>query len=149
MQEFVARVLNTSRKRWLRACPLFEPFAPVGAAEIEQAERKAGGPLPVELRAWLLAAGYGDVDETLSFRQDWFQKIETGHLTGFVIFAQDDLGNFYAYSQTDGSIYFLARSSPQYAKLASSFRAFMEELENRDFQLGAWTNSLPLASSAG
>ena len=142
-------MLNARRKGWLHTRPLFDPFESVGESEIEQAELRAGEQLPADLKAWLLAVGYGDIDEKLSFRRDWFHKIEDGRLAGSVTFAQDELGNLYAFDPNDGSIFFLSRSSPEYARLASHFRAFMEELERRDFRLEEWTKTLSLMSSEG
>jgi hypothetical protein len=144
MQAIAERVLTKVRKKWLRTRPLFQPFKAVSSFELEHLEGKIGVTLAEDLKAWLLAVGYGDVDEALSFRYDWFSLIREGHLSGAVIFAQDDLGNFYAFSPFGGSILFFERSAPEYATVAASFRAFMEELERRDFKLGEWMDSLTL-----
>ncbi|WP_208115123.1 SMI1/KNR4 family protein, partial [Roseateles toxinivorans] len=113
------------------------------SSEIERIESKVGTALPEDLKVWLLSVGYGDDDETLSFRYDWFSQIRQGHLRGAVIFAQDDLGNLYAYTKISSNIVFLPRSTPEYADVAPSFLAFMEELERRDFKLGEWVDGLP------
>ncbi|GHU02671.1 hypothetical protein FACS1894154_12530 [Betaproteobacteria bacterium] len=145
MQALTERILTKTRKKWFHTYPLFCPFKPVGSADIERVESGVGTPLPNDLKVWLLSAGYGDVDEALSFRHDWFHTIEQGRLKGSVIFAQDDLGNFYAYSPSEQNIHFFARSSSEYATVAPSFGAFMEELERRDFRLGEWMDGLALA----
>ena len=145
MHELTARVLNKTRKKWFRKRPLFAPYKPVTSLEIERIEAKTGAPLPGDLKDWLLSVGYGDVDENLSFRYEWFSMVDQGHLRGTVIFAQDDVGNFYAYSPTKSSIVFFYRSAPEHAIVAASFLAFMEELERRDFKLGEWMDSMPLA----
>lgn len=144
MQALAARILNKTRKTWLRTRPVFRSFNPVDELELQRVEHRVGTQLPEGLRAWLLAAGYGDVDDVLSFRYDWFHTIEEGHRKGAVIFAQDELGNFYAFTSEDGAIHFFARSSPEYATVAPSFQAFMEELERRDFKLLQWMDSLAL-----
>jgi hypothetical protein len=144
VQAFAERILKKTRKTWFHTRPVFEPFTPVSAAEVERIESAVGAPLPEDLKAWLLAVGYGDVDETMSFRYDWFHTIEQGQLSGAVIFAQDDLGNFYACSPNNGSIHFFERSASEYATVAPSFHAFMEELERRDFKLGEWMDGLSL-----
>lgn len=79
----------------------------------------------------------------LAIRYEWFQAVTQGQLRGSVVFAQDDLGNFYAYLPKDGSIWFFRRSEPTYAAVCSSFFAFMDELERRDFRLEQWMDSLP------
>jgi len=143
MQSVATRILAMTRKRLLGVRALFEPYEPVSLGEIDRIEKITGTPLPPDLTTWLLTAGYGDLDQVLSFRHDWFQTITEGHLTDAVIFAQDDLGNFYAFWPSDGRIYFLNRSAPEYAAAAASFESFMQELERRDFQLEEWMRGLP------
>ncbi len=82
--------------------------------------------------------GYGDIDEDLSFRAEWFKDVDRGEAKGAAMYAQDTLGNFYAYAPGDERIILFSRSSPEYAILAPSFRAFMEELERRDFKEMDW-----------
>lgn len=144
MREITERILHKTRSKWFRVRPIFEPFQPVDASEIERIEIKVGCALPHELKAWLLAVGYGDVDEVLSFRYEWFHVIDKGHLTGSVIFAQDNLGSFYAYSGENGNIHYFERSSANYATVAPNFGVFMEQLEQRDFKLSEWMDTLEL-----
>jgi hypothetical protein len=140
MEPLFARILDARRKVFLGTKPMFEPHTP--ATDILDVEAKVGTSLPEGLSAWLSAAGYGDINEVLSFRSEWFSVIERGELTGHVIFAQDILGNFYSFSPVNGAIHFICRSAPEYAFLAKHFGAFLEELERRDFQLEALTDSL-------
>ena len=59
------------------------------------------------------------------------------------MFAQDELGNFYAFVPESGAIVFFSRSAREYAILASSFASFMAELESRDFKVIEWAESVP------
>jgi hypothetical protein len=140
MRDIAERVLSRSRKRWFRSKPLFEHHKPVSATDLVRIEEKVNAALPEDLKAWLLAVGYGDIDEDLSFRSEWFQQVEQGELKGAVLFAQDSLGNFYAYMPKDERIIFFSQS--EYAILALGFRAFMEELEHRDFKVLEWVESV-------
>jgi len=146
MQDIVERIRKGSRTstRWFRRTsrPLFRQFAPVMPIELDQIEQTFDTQLPPDLREWLLAMGYGDVDDTLSFRRDWMHTVKQGHLAGTVSFAQDELGNFFGYRPTEGSVIYFCRSGPEYAFIAPCFRAFMEELETRDFRLLAWLEEL-------
>lgn len=99
-------------------------------------------PLPDDLREWLLQVGYGDLDDDLSFRAQWFAAIRTGQLKGGAIFAQDGLGNFYAFDASERHIYYLSRSEPVYAKISASFTEFLEELIRRDYKLEDWVDEL-------
>lgn len=143
MQALVDRVLARTRGKFLRARPLFEPYYPVSAIDIEKVELQVEAKLPQDLKAWLLAVGYGDLDESLSFRSEWFTKVEQGKLKGAVTFAQDELGNFYAFVPGSGAIVFFSRSASEFAVLASSFSSFMAELEIRDFKVIEWAASVP------
>ena len=140
MEPLVQRILNAERKRLFGSRPVFKPFKP--AADLSALEKRLGVSLPTQLRNWLSSVGYGDIDEVLSFRTEWFSVIDRGELKGHVTFAQDDLGNVYSFSPTDGGIHFVSRTSPEFAFIAKDFATFLEEFERRDFQLGAWIDSL-------
>ncbi|HET7864753.1 MAG TPA: hypothetical protein VFL86_10155, partial [Burkholderiaceae bacterium] len=79
MHVIAQRIRTKRRERWFRSRPLFRQFKPVGLADIERVEGKIGVSLPDDLKVWLLSVGYGDVDDTLSFRHDWFHAIDQGH----------------------------------------------------------------------
>lgn len=146
MHAIANRILSLRRRKFLHSKPLFEQFRPISAIDIDQIERQVGATIPQDLAAWLLAVGYGDLDESLSFRFEWFKWfkwVEHSELEDLVIFAQDELGNFYAFVPERGTIVFLSRSAPTYTVLASSFVSFMSELERRDFKLIEWAESLP------
>ena len=142
MRDLADRILSRTRKGWLRSRPLFEPHRAVSESDLAQVEAKVKE-LPSDLEAWLLAVGYGDIDGDLSFRAEWFNEVDRGDAKGAVIFAQDILGNFYAYAP-EREIIFFSRSTPEYAILAPSFREFMEELERRDFKVMDWVESIVL-----
>jgi hypothetical protein len=144
MRDLADRILSRTRKGWLRSKPLFEFHSAASESDLAQIEEKVKARLPADLKAWLLAIGYGDIDEDLSFRSVWFAEVDRGEAPGAVIFAQDILGNFYAYTPEDERIIFFSRSSPEYAILAPSFRVFMEELERRDFKVMDWVDSVAL-----
>ena len=140
MDPLFTRILKGQRQRLFGTQPLFEPHKP--ANDLIEIERQLGATLPAALREWLVTAGYGDVNEVLSFRREWFNVLDRGELKGHVLFAQDVLGNFYSFSQSDGTIHFVSRSAPEYALLATDFLSFMEQFEQRGFQLEEWTNAL-------
>jgi hypothetical protein len=134
-------VLSASRKGLLRRKPVFNRYATTSSAELSKLEEEIGTPLPNGLRQWLLAVGFGDIDEELSFRREWVARIETGRLEGGARFAQDILGNFYAFDST-GRIFFLSRSEPVFAALSDGFSEFIEELVHRDYKLVDWVTTL-------
>jgi hypothetical protein len=140
MEALFARILNARHKRFFGSKPVFERYKP--ATDIANVEARIGVSLPDALKTWLGAAGYGDINEVLSFRSEWFNVIERGELKGHVVFAQDILGNSYSFAPADGTIHFICRSAPEYAFVSKHFSAFLEELEQRNSQLEAWTDGL-------
>jgi hypothetical protein len=135
-------VLSGTRKSLLRRSPVFKLHARISPNDLLALERSIGANLPGDLRAWLLAVGYGDLDDELSFRKEWVAPIRRGQLKGGLIFAQDSLGNFYAYGAPHDQIYYLARSDSVFAPIAASFLGFMQELVSRDYKLADWMDAL-------
>jgi len=134
-------VLSASRKGLLRKQRVFKPHAATSSTELSKLEGDIGASLPNDLRSWLLAVGYGDIDDELSFRREWLASIESGQLKGSARFAQDILGNFYAFD-TSGRIFFLSRAEPVFAAMSKGFVEFIEELVRRDYKLVDWVNNL-------
>lgn len=134
-------VLAARRERCFRSTPVYAAYASVSSEELGRLEGKIGNVVPASLREWLLTVGYGDIDDALSFREAWFFPIEKGPLQGGATFAQDILGNFYAFDAL-GAIYFLSRSKPACALIADDFCAFIEELIRRDYRLSDWMDAL-------
>jgi len=134
-------VLSASRKGLLRKRSIFKLHAATSSDELRELEEEIGIPLPNDFRSWLLALGYGDIDEELSFRREWFAGIESGQLKGGARFAQDILGNFYAFDST-GRIFYLSRSQPVFAAISKGFSDFIDELVRRDYKLVNWMNTL-------
>src|SRR5688572_2422024 len=113
--KLVQVVLSATRKGFFQKNPVFEPYAQTSPEQIQAVETTIGMALPDDLREWLLQVGYGDLGDELSFRAEWFAAIRTGQLKGGATFAQDILGNFYAFDASDRHIYYLCRSEPVYA----------------------------------
>jgi len=148
MHDLANRLLSERRKGWLRSRPVFEPYAPVSDGDLVAIEQRVGRPLPADLKSWLVFVGYGDIDRALSFRSEWFQPIDQGELKGGCRFAQDELGNFYAFEPTNERVVLFTRSEPAYAVLAPSFQAFLTELESRDYKVTEWMESVQLSPYA-
>ena len=146
MHELAQRLLTRRRTKLWRSKLVFEAYVNVTEEEVTRVEGKVHASLPSDLKAWLLQVGYGDIDEALSFRHEWFRSVEQGPLRGAVLFAQDILGNFYAFVPSTGNVIFFSRSALEFAVLAPSFRAFMEELERRDYKVLEWVGAIPASS---
>jgi hypothetical protein len=141
INDLAKTLLSANRKGLIRSKPIFKPYAATSADELSHIQEDIGTPIPNELRDWLLAIGYGDIDDELSFRKDWLVKIESGQLKGSARFAQDVLGNFYGFDSS-GRIFYLCRSEPVFAEVSKDFLEFINELVRRDYKLVDWINTL-------
>ena len=144
MNESFVRVLAAKQKHLLRWKPVFRLYQSTTEAELSTVEQQLGCKLPSDLREWLLQAGFGDINDDLAFRREWFRRDSEGPFAGLVFFAQDILGNFYAFEPSSGSITFISRTAPECGVISPSFASFMEELERREFKLIAWVDSFNL-----
>jgi hypothetical protein len=141
IDEIARTVQSATRKKFFRQKPVFTPYKAVSLNELEAIERRIGIAMPSDLRRWLQALGYGDVDEELSFRQEWFFAMERGELKGGALFAQDPQGNFFGFD-IHGRIYFFSRSAPFFSMISESFSGFIEELVRRDYKVRDWVDTL-------
>jgi len=139
--ELANTVRTASRKGFFRRKTIFNLYKGITPDGLSALDLKIGIRIPEDLRDWLLAVGYGDIDDELSFREEWFVPIVVGQLKGGVIFAQDILGNYYAFD-LHGDIYYLSRSQRVFAKVSESFLMFIKELINRDYKLVNWVETL-------
>ncbi len=142
MQSLFARVLSAKRKKLFGTKAIFQPYKQVSEVDLQSLEGKLGCALPDALRGWLLEAGFGDLNDDLSFRADWFSLIDRGPLKGHLMFAQDCLGNFYSIAPSGGDVHYICRHEPTYALMASDFIKFLEALEKRDFDILGWIDSI-------
>lgn len=147
VNELVKTMREANRKGFFRQKPIFKQYATLSHNELRDLQIEIGVQLPHDLGNWLVELGYGDIDEKISFRKEWFTAIKSGQLTGGVLFAQDELGNFYAFDSS-GRIYYLSRSQPVFAVMSNSFLEFMKELMRRDYELEDWVNTLETNSYA-
>lgn len=144
MKKTIDTILSAKRKRFLRSQPIYQTTARVSEMDLFRVARNLNCKLTVGLSKWLLSAGYGDIENSLSFREDWFCLINHPPLPNLVAFAHDNLDNLYAYNPKDGSIYFVGNNEAGYARLADDFIAFLQELAQRDYDLAGWREGLTL-----
>lgn len=144
MQNAIKTILAAKRKHFLLSKPVFKFFAPAAEMDLFITAQKLEKKLAVGLSQWLRSAGYGDINETLMFRNDYFACVSQGALTGCVTFARDEVGNSYAFKPEDGSIYYISLHECAYARMSDNFLAFLQELIKRDYNLAQWRESLAL-----
>mgnify|MGYP005818823251 CR=1 FL=1 len=143
MEEIAQTILSARRRRFLRSQPVFERHAPVSEAELFHLATGLNFKFSLGLSKWLRVAGYGDIDGTLSFREEFFSIIHEGALDGCVKFAQDTAGNYYAFNPGTGGIHFVSAANRASAQISRDFPSFLQELIRRDYHLAEWMGSLP------
>ena len=139
MKELIESVLRDQRKSLLLSKPVYLRYSEF---DLNHVQTKLGINLPTSLLSWLSGAGYGDINNELSFREEWFTVIDRGELKGHVVFAQDDVGNSYSFCPELGEIHYICRVAPEYAFLANSFGEFLRELLVRKYQLREWYENI-------
>ncbi len=146
MQTTIKTILSAKRKSFLHSKPVFHFVAPATEMDLFMTARKLDCKLALSLCQWLRAAGYGDINGTLIFRDEYFGTISGGALAGYVTFARDEQGNVYAFKPGDGGIYYISRDEAAYARMSDNFQHFLDELIQRDYNLGAWRDTLSVVN---
>jgi hypothetical protein len=143
MRDLANRFLSARRKGWLRTRPVVTDRNVPTAADLSELAARVGCSVPDDMREWLAIVGFCTIDDDLNFQPVWFRRIDEGHLSGAIFFAQDTLGNFYGFVPADRRIVCFSRSEPGCATLAVSFLEFLECLEARDYKILDWVDSMP------
>ena len=63
----------------------------------------------------------GDINDVLAFRSEFFSVVDLEEVGRCLIFAQDDLGYFYAHHESTYRIYYVARSEVFHSVIADFF----------------------------
>jgi hypothetical protein len=146
MQNTIKTILSAKRKSFLSSKPIFHYHAPATEMDLFMTAKRLDCKLAVGLCQWLRAAGYGDINDTLIFRPEYFSTITHGALSGYITFAHDDAGNAYAFKPMEGAIYFISIHESAYARMSGDFLHFMQELIRREYNLAAWRETLAMVN---
>jgi hypothetical protein len=144
MKELTERLLGATKKKLFRTKPIYETRGLASDEELLSFESQHGIQFSKDLRYWLLNAGFGEFRDEILIDPCWFNVIEEGDAKGHFIFAQDGLGNFYSFPTGGESIHFHSRKTPEWTEVAETFQQFLEELEQRGFEICDWSMALDL-----
>jgi hypothetical protein len=142
MDEIVKIILSGKRRRFLLNHPIYKLHQSTSEARLFRLATELNFKFTLELSKWLRLAGYGNIDEALIFREEYFSKIDGGPLGFLVTFARDPAGNHFAFSLTDGTIYLVRQPDLLKTRLSDSFTSFLQELIRRDYQLNDWISDI-------
>ena len=142
MEEIAKIILSAKRRRFLLNRPIYKHHQSTSEAELFRMATALNFKFTLGLSKWLRLAGYGDIDDALIFREEYFSKIDGGPLGSLVSFAKDSAANIFAFSEIDGTIYFIHQPDMTKIRLSDSFTLFFQELIQRDYQLKDWISNL-------
>jgi len=142
MEEIAKIILSAKRRRFLFNRPVYKLHQSTSEAELFRMATSFNFKFTLGLSKWLRLAGYGDIDDALIFREEYFSKIDGGPLGSLVSFARDSAGNLFAFSEIDGIIYFIHQADLTKIRLSDSFASFFQEFIRRDFQLTDWISEI-------
>jgi len=145
MDEIVKIILLAKRRRFLLNRPIYKLHHSTSEAGLFRLATELNFKFALGLSKWLRLAGYGDIDESLTFREEYFSKIDGGSLGILVTFARDPAGNQFAFSLNDGTIYLIHHPDLLKVRLSDSFISFLQELIRRDYQLHDWITAISSA----
>lgn len=117
-------------------------------AEVEFAAARVARPLPPVYRDFLRECGAGDLDDALRFVSPsalHLADLEGVPWNGFLVFAEDDLGNQLAFGleeRPEPAVYYLCHDPFGMAPLAQTFEGFLEELSSLGFDYGRLVEGL-------
>ena len=146
MDEIAKIILSAKRRRFLFSRSIYKLHQATSEAELFRMATALNFKFTLGLSKWLRLAGYGAIDKALVFREEYFSKIDGGPLGSLVSFARDSAGNLFAFSETDGVIYFIHQPELTKIRLADSFTSFFQELVRRDYRLSDWIASITQVS---
>ena len=154
MEDIIKQISSAKKKRLFWKKPVYVKHADVSLDKIRNLENQLGIKLPEDLQTWLLSMGFGIINKCLYLDDKWFHVLEedAGLLDGFVLFAQDDLGNHLAFNPNDeesNKIYYISHDPPGFAIVSESFHQFIKKFVNHEYEMEALINPLEFKDFGG
>lgn len=137
-------VLKSTKRKLFFEKRVFKPYEGCSIDLIREIEERIGFSIPADLAEWLLEMGFGDINEELCFRKNWFVPVLSGRLKGAAFFAQDLNGGFYAICPL-GRVYYFTGFDLMYAFVANGFSEFMGILVEGGFEVLKFSDGLCLS----
>lgn len=149
MRKILNRIKNAEKKGLFRTKKLFSYGNRISESELSEIENGIGSKIPADIKLALLELGEGFIND-LSFhgKQGIYPfDNECGCVEGFVTFASDDMGNYYAYSpQSDdqSKIYYICHDPEGYCVIANDIVEFLSDFVARDYNITKFAAELEL-----
>lgn len=117
--------------------PVFKPGDSFSLESIGKLEAKLNVSFPLKVKDFLLKLGAGQTEDLYIHGNEHIHAFdeENGPIAGFVTFASDTMGNYYAFnpeSSNKEEIYYCCHDPLGYAKIASDAYEFLRKIiENK------------------
>ena len=131
---------------------LYRQVAPISEDQLRQVEARLACQLPEDVRATLLALGACEIDELYihSTADIYAFDDETGPMTGYVTFASDVCGNYFAFdpkAKNSVAFYYCSHDPFGYAVIKGTFREYLQAFVASGFDTVSLTKDLVLHES--
>jgi len=150
MEHLISEIKNAKRKRfffWEEH--IFSFGSRISSEELCALENNHGFTFPSKIRTLLLELGQGFVNDLYIHGVDMIYPFdeENGNIEGFVTFASDDLGNYYAFSPKSKDvdvIYYCCHDPLGYCAVAKGAEDFLSIFVNNGFKITDYVYNLDL-----
>ena len=149
MENLINRIRSAEKKSLFGAKKLFTYGNIISEVELAGIEAELGSKIPKKIRLLIIELGAGSINDFQIHGKDRIYSFddECGEVEGFVTFASDDMGNYYAYSphsDDPNKIYYVCHDPAGYCVVANDAEEFLSGFVNRGFTITDYVADLDL-----
>lgn len=150
MEHLISKIKSAKRKKFFfLEEPIFSYGQRMDSKTLENLEKKFDFTFPSKIRTLLLELGQGYANDLYIHGSDMIYPFDeqNGKIEGFITFASDDLGNYYAFSPKSedvNTIYYCCHDPLGYCKVAKDAEDFLSIFVSSDFKINNHVCSLEL-----
>lgn len=149
MEELINRVRSAEKKGLFGTKKLFKYGNIISEVELAGIETELGSKIPDKIRLLIIELGEGCINDLRIHGKDGIHPFddECGKVEGFITFASDEMGNYYAYSphsDDPNKIYYVCHDSAGYCVVADDAEEFLSGFVNRSFTITDYVADLDL-----
>jgi len=153
MENLISEVKNSKRKKfffWEEN--IFSYGERLDSESLDKIEKSFGLTFPLKIRKLLLELGQGFANDLYIHGADMIYPFDekNGKIEGFVAFASDDLGNYYAFSPKSNdseAIYYCCHDPLGYCIVAKDAEDFLNIFISSGFKITDYVYNLELECS--
>lgn len=146
MNEIFSEIKNARKKKLIFGYKeLYRLIKPINKSELNDIEDKNSFNFPSEIMATLIELGSCTIGDELNLHSPseiYPLDEDNGNMKGFVIFASDTLGNYFAFKPNGDGVYFLCHDPLGSCLVASSFKEFLKKFIEADYKLEDFSEKL-------